>query len=275
MSEAILRLSGIEKRFGGVNAVNGVSFEVRKGSITALIGPNGAGKTTLINLITGVLRQSAGTIHLNGEEISGLSAAKRVMAGMSRSYQTPQMVKGLTALENAAVGADLFSSFRMRDLFWRPWHAFSDSARARKEACRALERTGLRSELWDVAADTLSYGDQRRVELARGLAQKPSILLLDEPAAGLNPTETEELGQFLRALADEGMTILLVEHDMPLVMSTADHIVVVNFGEGLAQGTPAEIQRNEDVIAAYLGADIDGDFESSCNQPELREVSHG
>ncbi len=257
MSETLLSLSGIQKAFGGLYAVNGVSFDVKKGSITALIGPNGAGKTTLINLITGVFRQTAGKISLNGVEIDRLSAAQRVRAGMSRSYQTPQMIRGLSAIENVTVGADLFSRFSMLDLFFRPWSVRKDNRLALEKARKALAKTGLREELWDYPADALSYGDQRRVEIARSLAQEPQILLLDEPAAGLNPTETEELGHFLRRLSSEGLTILLVEHDMPLIMSIADKIVVVNFGQGLAEGTPAEIRQNEAVIAAYLGADVE------------------
>ncbi len=257
MNETLLSLAGVQKKFGGLYAVNNVSFDVAKGSITALIGPNGAGKTTLINLITGVLRQSAGSISLNGKEVSRMSAAERVRAGMSRSYQTPQMIRGLSALENVTVGADLFGKFSILDVFYRPWAVRADNRQAQESARQALAKTGLPEALWDYPAEALSYGDQRRVEIARSLAQKPQILLLDEPAAGLNPTETEELGHFLRRLSGEGLTILLVEHDMPLIMSIADKIVVVNFGQGLAEGTPAEIQKNEAVIAAYLGADIE------------------
>ncbi len=274
MSQTLLSLSKVQKVFGGLYAVNGVSFDVQKGSITALIGPNGAGKTTLINLITGVLKQSAGSISLNGAEISKLSAAERVRAGMSRSYQTPQMIHGLTALENVIVGADLFSRFAMLDLLFRPWSVRADNRRATEKACQALTRAGLKEELWDFPADTLSYGDQRRVEIARSLAQKPQILLLDEPAAGLNPTETEDLGRDLRRWAQEGLTILLVEHDMPLIMSIADKIVVVNFGQGLAEGTPEEIQKNEEVIAAYLGSDIDEESPPLAQESSAQEVQH-
>ena len=220
MSQSILRLDGVSKTFGGLKAVNNVSFEVERGAITALIGPNGAGKTTLINLITGVLPQTS-----------------------------------LSAIDNVVVGADLYSDFAMLDLFTRPWRVRRDNRAAQVAAHAALTQTGLPSSLWNNPADALSYGDQRRVEVARSLAQKPALLLLDEPAAGLNPTETEDLGRDLKRFAHDGLTVLLVEHDMSLIMSIADRIVVVNFGEMLAEGTPQEIQRNEAVIAAYLGAD--------------------
>ena len=252
----ILRLQGVSKTFGGLKAVNQVSFEAERGQITALIGPNGAGKTTLINLITGVLPQSSGAIQMNGQEISRMGPAQRVRCGMSRSYQTPQMIKGLSALDNVVVGADLYSGFTMVDLFTRPWRVRADNQTALAAAEAALTQTGLKRELWHQPATALSYGDQRRVEVARSLAQQPTLLLLDEPAAGLNPTETEELGRDLKRFAAQGLSVLLVEHDMPLIMSIADKIVVVNFGEKLAEGTPQDIQRNESVIAAYLGTDL-------------------
>jgi len=233
----------VSKTFGGLKAVNNVSFEVERGAITALIGPNGAGKTTLINL------------QMNGRDISRLGPAQRVRCGISRSYQTPQMIRGLSAIDNVVVGADLYSDFAMLDLFTRPWRVRRDNRAAQVAAHAALTQTGLPSSLWNNPADALSYGDQRRVEVARSLAQKPALLLLDEPAAGLNPTETEDLGRDLKRFAHDGLTVLLVEHDMSLIMSIADRIVVVNFGEMLAEGTPQEIQRNEAVIAAYLGAD--------------------
>lgn len=256
MNPTILRLDGVSKTFGGLKAVNQVGFEVARGKITALIGPNGAGKTTLINLITGVLPQSSGTIEMDGRDISRLGPAQRVRCGMSRSYQTPQMIKGLSALDNVVVGADLYSGFSMVDLFTRPWRVRRDNQAAVAAAEAALTQTGLNPAFWHQPAQSLSYGDQRRVEVARSLAQKPALLLLDEPAAGLNPAETQELGRDLKRFAQQGLTVLLVEHDMPLIMSIADHIVVVNFGEKLAQGTPQEIQRNESVVAAYLGTDL-------------------
>lgn len=255
MTQALLRVSHLEKSFGGLKAVNGVSFDVPRGQITALIGPNGAGKTTLINLVTGLLPKSSGDIFLDGVDIGHLAAPDRVRAGISRSYQTPQMIRGLTVLENVIVGADLFSTFSVTDLFWRPWRVRRDNAIAREKARAALQRTELPETMWHLPAESLSYGEQRRVEIARTLAQEPSLLLLDEPAAGLNPRETEGLGEFLQTLAADGLSILLVEHDMPLVMSIAQKIVVVNFGELLAHGTPAEIQKNDQVIAAYLGVD--------------------
>ncbi len=255
MSQSILRLDGVSKTFGGLKAVNNVSFEVERGAITALIGPNGAGKTTLINLITGVLPQNSGSLQMNGRGIRRLGPAQRVRCGISRSYQTPQMIRGLSAIDNVVVGADLYSDFAMLDLFTRPWRVRRDNRAAQVAAHAALTQTGLPSSLWNNPADALSYGDQRRVEVARSLAQKPALLLLDEPAAGLNPTETEDLGRDLKRFAHDGLTVLLVEHDMSLIMSIADRIVVVNFGEMLAEGTPQEIQRNEAVIAAYLGAD--------------------
>lgn len=250
-----LTLQGVSKSFGGLKAVDDVSFALGHSKIAALIGPNGAGKSTIINLITGIFAPTSGTINLDGEIISGLPTHRRSISGIARTYQTPQMVHGLTAFANVMAGAYRFGSFGVLRTILTPWSVAKENGLLGGRAATALQTVGIPGEWWHRLATDLPYGIQRRVEIARALAQEPKVLLLDEPAAGLNPTETAELGQLLTRIAESGISVLLVEHDMPLVMSIADHVVVINFGRHLAEGTPAEIAANPEVVAAYLGTD--------------------
>jgi branched-chain amino acid transport system ATP-binding protein len=257
MTTDALTLNDVSKSFGGVAAVGDVSFGIRSGEVTALIGPNGAGKTTLINLITGVLSPSKGNFVLAGEDISRLPMHARAMRGMARTYQTPQIIQGMSVIENVMTGGHRLGTQGVFASLLRPWSIADENRRMARLASECLKRVALPSEWWNQIATDLPYGHQRRVEIARALAQEPKVILLDEPAAGLNPRETVEISHLLKSIAQDGRAILLVEHDMPMVMSIAARIVVVNFGRRIATGTPSEISANPDVITAYLGTDED------------------
>ena len=247
----LLELDRARKQFGGVIAVNDVSFDVQAREIVALIGPNGAGKSTTFNLITGVLRASGGTLSVLGRKIHNAPPQEIVALGISRTFQHVKLVPDMTVLENVAIGAHqrgrsgpLASMFR----FDR-----ADEARLLAEAARQIERVGLAEQI-DQPAGSLSLGQQRIVEIARALCADPMLLLLDEPAAGLRHMEKQRLAALLRQLRDGGMSVLLVEHDMGFVMDLADRVVVLDFGTKIAEGTPAAIKSNPEVIKAYLGA---------------------
>lgn len=255
MSDPVLSLRGVVKRFGGVTAVDGVSFDLVPGMVTALIGPNGAGKSTVISLVTGVLRPNEGQVLLGGRDVAALPMHERARLGVARTHQTPQMIHGLSALGNAMAGAYRFGAHGLIATILRPWAVAAENAEMAQRAVAALRRAAVPEALWGRPAAELAYGLQRRVEIARALVQDPKVLLLDEPAAGLNPNETAELAALLLDIAGEGRAVLLVEHDMPMVMSIAGHVVVVNFGRRIAAGTPAEIAANPEVITAYLGAE--------------------
>ena len=254
--KALLSVNGLTLAFGGVKALNGVSFEVQAGSITSVIGPNGAGKTSVFNTLSGFYTPSAGRIVFNGQDLQGVSAPARAALGMARSFQNIALFRGMTVLDNIKLGRHCpLKTGALSALFYTP------SARREEELLRQeieeriidfLEIDHIRKA--PVAA--LSYGLQKRVELARALAMQPKILLLDEPVAGMNREETEDMARFILEVRREwGVTVLMVEHDMGMVMSISSHIVVVNFGRKLAEGTPKDIASNKDVIAAYLGAD--------------------
>jgi len=249
----MLQLRNLAKEFYGIKAVDDVSFEVAEGSITSLIGPNGAGKTSVINLCSGILRPSAGEVVFEGKPLSGLRPEHVARAGIRRTFQTVHLFPGLTVEENVIIA-------RFGDVLRRsPWLSLlpagiGDTA-ARKQAAAVLEMLGLEKHAGAVASE-LSYGDQRRVEIARALCGNPRLLLLDEPAAGMNTAETGQLQRDIRAIADQGITVLLVEHDMTLVMGVSHHIVVLNFGRKIAEGTPAEIRCDEEVIRSYLGEEV-------------------
>jgi branched-chain amino acid transport system permease protein len=246
----LLQIEGARKQFGGVIAVNDVSFNVRSREIVALIGPNGAGKSTTFNLITGVLSASGGTISVLGDKIDNAPPQEVVKLGISRTFQHVKLVPDMTVLENVAIGAHLRGHAGALASMLRLDRA--DEARLLAEAARQIERVGLTDQA-DQLAGSLSLGQQRIVEIARALCADPMLLLLDEPAAGLRHMEKQRLARLLRQLRDGGMSVLLVEHDMGFVMDLADRVVVLDFGTKIAEGTPDAIKRNPEVIKAYLG----------------------
>ncbi len=247
----LLRIERARKQFGGVIAVNDVSFDVKAREIVALIGPNGAGKSTTFNLITGVLTKSGGTISVLGNSIDNAPPQEVAKLGIARTFQHVKLVPDMTVLENVAIGAHLRGHAGAISSMFRLDRA--DEAKLLAEAARQIERVGLADQI-DQLAGALSLGQQRIVEIARALCVDPMLLLLDEPAAGLRHLEKQRLASLLRTLRDGGMSVLLVEHDMGFVMDLADRIVVLDFGTKIAEGTPQAIKTNPEVIKAYLGA---------------------
>ena len=251
-NETVLQVQKIRKQFGGLVAVNDISFEIGAGQIVGLIGPNGAGKSTTFNLITGVLSKTSGHVRFRGQDISALSSRRIARQGMARTFQHVKMIPDMTVLENVALGAYTRSHSGVMASMLRLNR--SEEQSLMKEAQRQLERIGMGDYLHELAGN-LAMGPQRLMEIARALCCDPALLLLDEPAAGLRHKEKQALIQVLRQLQSEGMSILLVEHDMDLVMDVCDHLVVMEFGTLLTQGTPAEIQASPAVRAAYLGTE--------------------
>ncbi len=248
----MLELSAITQVFGGVTALKGVSFSTAQGEITGVIGPNGAGKTTLFNIISGIYRQSSGSISLEGRDISTASPEQLARLGMVRTFQNIELFGAMSVHENVMVGLHSRSSCGLISCSLKmPW-TLREERRIRAEAEKWLEFTGI-ADLAAVTAANLPFGKGRLLEIARALAVGPRIILMDEPAAGLNSRETQALALLIRSIRDMGITIVLVEHDMDLVMDICDRIVVLNLGMKLAEGTPREIQENREVIAAYLG----------------------
>jgi len=248
----ILEIKGLTKVFQGLTAVDNVSFSVEKGIIKALIGPNGAGKTTLFNMVSGLLTPSKGTLRFKGEEINPYPPHERAKMGLSRTFQIIRPFAEMSVLENVMVGCHLRTKTGLIAAAFRLPRCRLDEQKAREKAMQELEFLGLGNKAYQFAG-SLPMGEQRLMEIARALATDPLLVLFDEPAAGLNEKETDHLAEDLLKIKERGITILLVEHDMRIVMKVSDEIVVINYGTMIAQGTPSEIRSNPEVIIAYLG----------------------
>jgi branched-chain amino acid transport system ATP-binding protein len=254
--EALLSMRDVSIRFGGVVALDSVSFDIRPGEILGLIGPNGAGKTTCFNAMTGVYAPTSGQVLFRGESIGGQKRFSITKRGIARTFQNIRLFGNMTALENILVGADANHSTGVATALFRMPRHRREERQGRQRAHELLDFMGLTARA-DELARNLPYGDQRRLEIARALATDPTLLCLDEPAAGFNPAEKRNLMDLIRRIRDQGYTVLLIEHDMRLVMGVTDRIVVLEFGRKIAEGAPEEIRNDPAVIAAYLGVDED------------------
>jgi branched-chain amino acid transport system ATP-binding protein len=258
VADPVLEVNNITLTFGGVTALDDVSFAIQPGEILGLIGPNGAGKTTCFNVVTGVYKPTAGDVSFQGQPLVGLKRHQITRLGIARTFQNIRLFKSMTALENVMVGADArHATGVLSALFRLPRHR-REEREGEDRAMELLRFMGLQAKCDELAAN-LSYGDQRRLEIARAMATKPSLLCLDEPAAGFNPAEKRTLMTLIRKVRDQGYTVLLIEHDMRLVMGVTDRIVVLEFGKKIAEGSPDVIRNDPAVIAAYLGVDEDSE----------------
>lgn len=253
MAKTVLKANNISIVFGGLHAVEDFTIEIKEGELVGLIGPNGAGKTTVFNMLTGVYVPTSGTVELRGQDVTKLSPHARVKIGISRTFQNIRLFKRMSVLENVKVSSNVHMNYGIFSAIFKTKKYWEEEDKATKEALDILEVLGL-LEYKDEQAQNLPYGKQRKLEIARALASHPAILCLDEPAAGMNPIETEELMETIQIVREKFNTaILLIEHDMKLVMGICEWIKVISFGKEIATGTPAEIKNNKEVIAAYLG----------------------
>jgi branched-chain amino acid transport system ATP-binding protein len=252
MSDELFRVRDISKHFQGVKAVDGVSLEIAANEVRGIIGPNGAGKTTLFNLISGITQPDRGEVLLRGKNLVGLPPHRVCREGLARTFQNIMLMRQLTVLENVLVGQFSRTETKAASILLGTVPAKGIEKKARDVALQALEYVGL-ADRRDDTADSLPYGQQRLLEIARALATEPTILLLDEPAAGMNPTEKAELMHMVQKIRDSGITVAIIEHDMRVIMNICDKITVLDFGQKIAEGTPEEVRSNRRVLDAYLG----------------------